>query len=381
MLPVRRRLRHVIPPLIVTAGLVAAGAVAAGTRLGEPIPPLAALPACPGGLGPVLAQPLPPAEAPDSGAWYRLDPRLDRTGSVTGHVLATGASGRTSSTALDAESSASGPFGDAVLVVSDDGASSLLAVVDARRGCAIGIGTSDQVVRRALIEPGAGAIVEHRLERSTRESLGIWRRPLDGGPSARIAPPIAPDGRFGRTFSTEMSWTDDGRLVVQSCGARSCRTRVVDPRPGTVTAAVDDPGQGELIGVSGDVLVTYASCASLPCPIVATDLRAGTRRILAEAAGLARLVGSADGARLVHELDGPGSGRLRSVAPDGQAERVVSLGAGLVVAPGPARSRSAQAVPPGWLLVSPDGRAHSPGKSWIVDPMSGTQQALGEVIR
>lgn len=370
-----------ISPLIVTAGLVAAGAVAAGARPVGAIPSLAALPVCPGGLGPVLARPLPPADAPDGGAWYRLDPRLDPAGSVTGHVLAVGASGRTASAALDAESSASGPFGDGVLVVSDDGASSLLAVVDARRGCAVRIGTSDQVVRRALIEPDGAATVEHRLERSTRASLGIWRRPLDGGASARIAPPIAPDGRFGRTFSTELSWTDGGRLVVQSCGALSCRTRVVDPRAGTVAEAVDDPDQGELIGVGGNVLVTYAACSSLPCPIVATDLRAGTRRILAEAAGLARLVASPDGPRLVHELDGPGSGRLRSVAPDGHAARVVSLGAGLVVAPDPSRSRSAQALPPGWLLVSPDGRAHSPGKSWIVDPMSGTQRVLGEVIR
>lgn len=381
MLPVRRRLRHVIPPLIVTAGLVAAGAVAAGARPAEPIPTLAALPACPGGMSPILARPLPSIDAPDGGAWYRLDPRLDSARAVAGHVLAVGASDRATTVALDAEAAVSGPVGDGILVASDDGAQSLLAVVDARRGCAVAVGRSDQVVRRALLEPGGEAVVEHRLERSTRESLGIWRRPLGGEAPTRIAPPIPHDERFGRTFSTELSWTDDGRLTIQSCAAVACRTRILDQRTGALAAAVDDPDQGELIGVSGDLLVTYAACRSLPCRIVATDLRAGTRRTLAEAAGLARLIADPAGTRLVHELDGPGSGRLRSVAPAGGSDRVVPLGDGLVLAPSASRSRSALALPPGWLLVSPDGRAHSLGRSWMVDPLSGVQREIGEVTQ
>lgn len=381
MLPVHRRLRRVIPPLIVIAGLVAVGAASANARPVDPIPSLAALPACPGGLGPVLARPLPSIDAPDSGAWYRLDPRLDRAGAVAGQTLAVGAPGRMAAVALDAEAAASGPFGDGILVTTDDGAGSLLSIVDARRGCAVEVGRSGAVVRRALVEPGSEAIVEHRLDRATRASLGIWRRALDGGPPVRIVPPITSDERFGRTFSTELSWTDDGRLVVQSCGAVSCRTRILALDLGTSATAVDDPDQGELIGVSGDLLVTYAACPGLPCAIVATELLTGTQRTLTELAGLARLVADPDGVRLVHEVDESGSGRLRSVALVGSTERAVSLGDDLVVAPPPSRSRSAIALPPGWLLVSPDGRAHSPGRSAIVNAMSGVQLELGKVTR
>ena len=74
-------------------------------------------------------------------------------------------------------------------------------------------------------------------------------------------------------------------------------------------------------------------------------------------------------------------------APDGSvrsrptvAQREVNLGDDLVLAPPPSRSRSAMALPPGWLLVSPDGRAHTPGRSAIVNAMSGVQQELDRVI-
>ncbi len=392
---------RLVPPLLVAA-LLALGWVATVPRAAEAIPrrvvvavrpapranpPLAALPtladlpACNEALRAALARANPTSEAPDVGAWYQLDPRLDAGGSLVGQLLTVGQGDAQSALVLGAESAASGPTGPAVVVLSDDGTRSTVAVVDAGAGCAWPIAGSDAIVRRALLEPGGDAIVEHRLDRATRNSLGIWRRPLDGRAAVRILDPIRVDDRFGRTFATELAWADGRRLVVQSCGPSACRTRILDLATGNLWLAVDDDRQGEIIGVDGSTLVTYEACSGLPCAIVATDLRAGTRRVLTGTAGFARLATGPRGTRLVHEVGGPGSGLLRAVALTGGPDHEIRVGPGRLLAPSPMRSRSSMALPPGWLLVTDDGRAHGPGTRTLIDPSSGEQQNLSEVTR
>jgi hypothetical protein len=395
----QRWIPKLIPPLL-TAALVGLGSAVGAARTADAIPrpfavaslpslaapgptpvavALADVPPCRDPLEQILARPLPTIDAPGGGPWYRLDPGLNERGAVTGQFVTIGRGERQTVLAIDAEGSASGPVGDGVLVLSDDGAASRLALVDARNACAVMLDRSLDVVRRALLAPDGRGLVEHRLERSKRTSLGIWRRPLDG-PSVRILAAIEPDDRFGRTFSTEIEWTADGRLVIQSCGAAACRTRVLDPGSGRLDRVVDDDRQGELIGVSGSQLVTYAACPGLPCAIVATDLGVGTQRVLAAEAGLARVIASADGARLIHELGAPNSGRLRSVRLDGGAEEVLALAPGQLLVPVPSRSRSAIAIPPGLVLISPDGRA-GPRGTLLMDPASGSQLDMSEVTR
>lgn len=348
----------------------------------QAVPTLAELPACDEALSLMVARANPAATGPVVGAWYRLDPRRDAGGFLVGQVLTVGLGDAQSTVALGAESAASGPAGSAVLVVSDDGTRSSVAVVDAGTGCARPIGGSDAIVRRALLVPDGKAIIEHRLDRATRTSLGIWRRPSNGGGGVRILAPVGPDDRFGRTFSTELAWADDGRLVVQSCGAAACRTRVLDLASGRLELAINDDRQGELIGVGGSTLVTYEACAGLPCPIVATDLLgAGPKRVLAEQAGFARLVTGGAGTRLVHEVGEPGSGLLRTVPLTDGHESTIDVGEGVLLAPTPARSRSAIALRPGWLLLSADGRSQGPGTHRLMDPSSGRQQDLSEVTR
>jgi hypothetical protein len=342
--------------------------------------PLSDAAACRGDLTAAIERPAAGIDDRDRAAWYRLDALLDEHGSVSGQALTFGSDGSDSGFVLGSEASASGPLGDAILVVSDDGRTSTVEVVDARDGCVHGIGRSDDVIRRAILSRDGRTLVEHRVDRTTRRSLGIWERPLEGSPDRRLLAPIASDARFGRTFSTELDWTLDGRLAIQSCGESACRTEVIDRATGVVDRAIDDVRQGEAIAVSGTRLVSYESCPGLPCPIVAVDLRSGARRLLAERAGLARVLTTVDGPRLVHEVDGVGSGRLRSSLLDGTGERLLRLGSGGVLAPASDRAAAAMATPPGWLLVSSDGRPRSGGGT-LVDVMTGATLALKETSR
>jgi hypothetical protein len=297
-----------------------------------------------------------------TGAWLRLDPTLDADGALIGQRLAIGIHGRGSERvmALPAESFAAGPFGRLILVGADDGVASRLFTVDPATGCMSAIAEETDVVRRATIDPAGAVLFESRVDRATRADLGVWQRPLDrSGPATRVLDPIAGDVRFGRTWSTEFAWALEGdRLAIQSCGETACRTRVLEPAAvGRPVHLVDDPALGPLLGVAGQRLVTYAACRGLPCPIRAVDAVSGDQVPLTDAAGLATLTGAGPDARVVHEWDGPGGPRLRSVSPDGRL--VTDLGAippGLRLMPDATRSGSATRLPPDWVLLAPDGR-------------------------
>ena len=236
---------------------------------------------------PPAARAVAETEARAGSAWYRIEPRLNQAGGqIAQRVLVPGGAGRPArSIDLASESFAAGPFGSHVLTGSDDGRASRLRLIDLEASCARTIATERDVIRRATLNPSGTAIFEFRVDRRTRADLGVWRRPLDGSAVRRVLAPIPADARFGRTFSTELTWAlGTDRLVVQSCGALACRTRVFDP----VTAAttlIDDPDLGELIGVADDRIVSYEACRGLPCPIVSVDLSSRSRTVLAEAAG------------------------------------------------------------------------------------------------
>ncbi len=171
------------------------------------------------------------ASAP--GTWYRIDPVLD-AGTRTGQRVVIGRAGERATRALDldAESFAAGPFGGATLVGTDDGRHSRLSLVDAAGACAWPLVASRDVIRTATLASDGTSLFEFRVDRQTRADLGVWRRALDGSTApARVLAPIAADGRFGPTWTTDLVWSEDGQtLAVQSCGEIACRVRIVDPR-------------------------------------------------------------------------------------------------------------------------------------------------------
>ena len=200
-------------------------------------------------------------------AWFRLDGLVDDTGTLAGQRLALGQLGGGGRTLeLPPESFATGPSGGRVLVGADDGARSRLWLVDVGLGCTSPVGVEDAIVRSALVTPDGTAAVEHRVDRATREDLGVWRVPLDGSRARRLLAGLAADAGYGRTFSTELRWAPDGRLAVTACGETRCRTRLLDTVSGTSTAIGPT---GPVIGVTSDgAVVAHEPCGGYPCAIV-----------------------------------------------------------------------------------------------------------------
>ena len=297
--------------------------------------------------------------------WFRLDPVIDRDGALAGQRLALGLDGIPGARTLDlpAESFAAGPFGRTILVGADDGITSTLRLYDVAAGCGWSIAAEPSVIRRATVDSDGTAVYEMRVDRTTRADLGVWIRPVDGGlPARRILAAPAPDGRFGRTWSTELRWDLDGaRLAVQSCGDVACRTRIIDPAGGAALM-LDAPDLGNVIGLDGDRLVTYAACRGRPCPIVSTDLSTGARVVLADAGGPAVVADTADGARLVDEVPAVTGRRLRAIPIGGGP--TLDLGPipeGLGLESDPDVAGSATELPVGWILLAPDGRMPADG--------------------
>jgi hypothetical protein len=234
----KRWLLRLGPPLAALVALGGLGLLASASAVVTE-PPWDPPDCGPGAESAADAAALPRPEAPErlaDEAWFRLDPVLDEAGTLAGQRLELGLLGGVSrQIALPPESFAAGPFGGLVLVGSDDGADSTLRAIDASASCARLIARVSSVIRRAVIDPAGINVYEFRVDRATRADLGVWRRPLAGGRDERVVDPLPADARFGRTFSTELTWSLEGdRLVVQQCGYTSCRTRLVDPGTGQV---------------------------------------------------------------------------------------------------------------------------------------------------
>jgi hypothetical protein len=295
---------------------------------------------------------------------FVITPLLDATGTLAGQRLELGSASRTTSRLdLPPESFAAGPFGRAILVGADDGRHSLLRAFDAASGCAWSLATETDVIRRATIDPSAGNVYEFRVDRATRADLGVWRRPLSGGPAALVLAPLPADDRYGPTFSTELSWSAEGDvLVVQSCGMSNCRTRLLDVAGATVRT-VETADQGEVIGVAAGRLITYGACRGLPCPIASIDATTGEARTLIAAVGAGRIVATAAGPRVLAEIGTDDERALVLVDPaTAAAVSVAANVAGWHLVPSAARADGALGLPPGWAVLTRDGRAPRPGE-------------------
>lgn len=332
-------------------------------------------PSCPPGTIAATAGARAAAAGPRTGAWFAVAPAIDRRGELTGQEVRLGAAGDARGRRLDLppESFASGPTGALVLVGDDDGVRSRLRLVDPGLGCAIAAGESGDVIRGALVAPGGREVVEHRVDRATRADLGVWRRPLGDGEPEPVIAPFGPEAAIGPVFATELAWGTDGRLAVASCGEHACRVRVADLATGDVT---DAGHTGPLLGLAGTEVVAYDTCPGLPCAVEAVDLETGTRRTLAEAAGLAALAG-ARGALLAYE------------AALGEV-RVVDLATGREVTSGrpsdgalPLRRTSGAGlgatVPAGWVAAFVP-RDAGPPTFVALDPARFAVRPLGEVV-
>ena len=272
--------RHRVAPLLVA--LSAWQSATPAHASGPPGTPPGTVPTRPAGAAcPTSAAGLAAASRHPRAGDATFRERVGADGSLLGYdVRLRSAAGTSTLLALPAESFLAGPFGPLALVGSDDGRRSWLHVHDLRTGCAALFASSTDITRRATLTPD-GSILWLRLRRADRRDEGIWRS-RDANVPERIVPPLDPDGPpppFGPTFSTTLSWALDGALVMQSCGALHCRTRIVQPDSGRVRR-FDAPGQGELVEVRAGWLVAFAACRGYPCPVIGIPLTGGPTVVL-----------------------------------------------------------------------------------------------------
>jgi hypothetical protein len=309
---------------------------------------------------------------PGAGAWYRLDPVLDRSGTLAARRLVTGvAGGSPRRLDLAPESFASGPAGGLVLAGEDDGTVSRLRLLDPGRGCATSVADEAAVIRSAVLDQDGEAIFEHRVDRTTRADLGVWRREI-GGSAVRVLVGLEPDAELGPTFATDLLVATDGRLVVSSCAVDACRVRVLDPATGLVELV---RGTGPALGATGGSVVVRAACPGLPCPIESADLATGLRTILAEDAGAA-VLGGPTGTDLVYEV----AGDRVAVLGVATGRRTAAREAGGVPLSVGSTATAGAETPPGRLALAPRGRP-GPAMTRAFDPVGGTSDELAEASR
>jgi hypothetical protein len=354
----RGRLSIGLLTLLVTTTLAGSRVLGAGDTPWDPPP-------CPGGT-PGSASP-----GPATRAWFRMTPTLDDTGTLNGQRLTLGLPGhRVAEIDLPPESFATGPVQGRLVVGDDDGLRSRLRIVDLVLGCVRASVTETAVIRSAVLA-GDGDVWEHRVDRATRDDMGVWRRTIDGEMATRVLPGVVPDAVNGPTFVTDLRWSPDGHLVVASCGQLVCRTRILDP---ATDGVVDLDGTGPAIGVAAGRLVAFDACADAQCPIVAIDPSSGARTVLIDAAGPAEL-GGPDGTILVaaseHGLErldvATGAGGLLDVDV-----RLAPVGRGSV-------ANAGADLPAGQLLLAPDGRLDDASDARSIDPASEAVEPLEEV--
>jgi hypothetical protein len=303
-------------------------------------------------------------------AWFRTDGVLDGTGTLAGQRVTLGLVGGTARRVdLPAESFAAGPARGVVLVGDDDGTRSRLRAFDPTRGCATTIATESAVIRSAVLSLGLDATFEHRVDRTTRADLGVWRRPVGGGTAVRLLPGLAPDIAHGRTFATDLRWASDGRLAVASCGELACRTRLVDPASGLTEST---SRTGPVLGVDAGRVIAYGACPGFPCDVRAIDPASGASETLVGDAGPAALgVGL-----LVFERQGHLS-RL-----DLRARRLSQLPASDGLEPLRIGSTATAGVDAaiGRLTVEQANRLIDPSTLRRLDPVTAAIEPVGEVL-
>jgi hypothetical protein len=242
-------------------------------------------------------------------AWWRLVDRLDGNGSLVGRTLSAGTGGSaTVALELGAESMASGPVGGLVAVATDDGRFSEVRLVSAVEGCSWLVQRSSEVVRSAILDISNGSLLVHLVARGTREDMGAWRIVgMDPGAArSLVLGPLAPQPALGPIWATTLRLDAAGTaLAAQSCGEAGCITRILALDGSDATAnVVGGPDQGPLIGFTGKLVITWAYCEGVPCPVQAWEKGVGKPVMLVDQADGAALTG--DGRYLVAVLDGTG---------------------------------------------------------------------------
>jgi hypothetical protein len=264
------------------------------------------------------------------GAWWRLVDRMDANGALVGRTLFAGRDGATNLTLeLAAESSASGPVGGLVTVTSDDGGFSDVRLVSATEGCSWLLHRTQDVVRSAILDPAGGSVLAHLVSRETRADKGTWR--ISGmDPDASlvlILVPLPLQPELGQIWATELLLDHSGsHLAVQSCAEAGCLTRVValDGSGGGV-ATSGGLAQGQVIGFTGDRVLTWAHCQGLPCEVQAWRVGAAKPETLIDLAAGAAV--TPDGRYLLAVLDETGRAtRLDLSGKSGQRIQGVAAG-------------------------------------------------------
>ncbi len=199
-----------------------------------------------------------------------LEPRLDGDGSLVGwNIDIAAADERPWRIRLHPESSMSEPVGGHVVVSEDDGVRSVVSIVALDRRCATVIVQTADVVRSAVLRDRDGSVVYHAVDRATRRDLGVWAAvSLDRPPTSILTALAADDDaarHVGRVYLTRLLLDGSGGyLAVQSCGERSCRTRIVDFARGRETR-VDDPDQGLLVSFDRERADFVDACDTVGC--------------------------------------------------------------------------------------------------------------------
>jgi hypothetical protein len=322
---------------------------------------------------PCVATSAPVAPVTDATrTWYRVEPVLDRAGTLAGQHLTVGGPGRrTSQVDLPPESFATGPVHGLLLVGDDDASRSRLRLIDLVEGCVRSEAVDAAVIRTAVIDPGMTAVWEHRVDRETREDLGVWRRTPDDAVAVQVLPGLTPDLVHGPTFTTELRPSPDGHLVVASCGAVTCRTRILDPGIGRVEA-VD--GTGPAIGLVDGRLIAYGACGAAGCPVIAIDPATGRRTTLADDAGPAEL-GGTDHGTLVYQA---GDGALISLGVRTLRRVVVRQATDVAPVRGGSAATAGADLAPGALLLARGGWLSGDPGAASIDPTDNTIEPFEE---
>jgi hypothetical protein len=224
------------------------------------------------------------------------------------------------------------------------------------------------------------------VDRATRGDLGIWRRAVGGQtPAVRVLPPLANAqldpgvNALAPVFSTEFAWApDDVSLAVQACGATQCETRILNTASGAV-ARYAAPEQGEMLGLTGEVLVSYRACHGLPCAILATERSTGRLRVVVPAAEGATLADQADGGVVLFERPGAARYELAALGLANGTPRTVyrRTRADLRLLTQSSRSGAGASVPPGWaLLAPPEGLGTASGTPRVLRLSDGFEAPL-----
>ncbi len=194
------------------------------------------------GAPPWQPPPCTPAEGavppPAGTAWFRLEPVLDRAGTLAGQRLTLGLVGATPrSVDLPPESFASGPVRGRVLVGDDDGSRSRLRVVDVARGCASDAGIErgrgpGRPARRRPAQPSSSTGSIARREPISASGGATW------GPGARLAssrgsrPTRATAGRSRPSCAGPATGASRSAPAARSrAGRGSWRRAAPSPRP------------------------------------------------------------------------------------------------------------------------------------------------------